>query len=189
MQRCPGRVLFLESHDVVFKKLESIEEETRWGRNCQLSPHNYRDIFNQLEWNIPYRIARCFSILLRRSSRPGCRSDVRSSWLCPKPTLVCIRESEPLAFCFPFAFEGSSILTVLLRGPSSFFAMSYFICTSRSRAFASTRAQEGISATEELASLLGCRFFSAGVYTNSARLDVSFRALFWAKNDDIDLLI
>ncbi len=86
-----------------------------------------------------------------------------------------------------------STFNVLLRGPSSFFAMSNFIITSRSTVFASARAHDPLSRSSPSpgggtsdASPLRRRL---KVCKNSARLDASFRARFRARRSEMDLLI
>lgn len=86
-----------------------------------------------------------------------------------------------------------STFNVLLRGPSSFFAMSNFIITSRSTVFASARAHDPLSRSSPSpgggtsdASPLRRRL---KVCKNSARFDASFRARFRARRSEMDLLI
>lgn len=70
--------------------------------------------------------------------------------------------SPPIARCLPFsacqtteeveALESEAfVLAFIVRfsGPSSFFAMSYFICTSRFWGFASVRAHDGGTSTSD----------------------------------------
>ena len=86
-----------------------------------------------------------------------------------------------------------STFNVLLRGPSSFFAMSNFIITSRSTVLASVLAHDAFSASSPPsgsgtsdASLVRRR---RCVCRNSARFDASFRARFRARSSEMDLLI
>ena len=116
------------------------------------------------------------------SSRPGCRFAVAGL------------TSEVLPLSVGRLFSSfTSTFNVLLRGPSSFFAMSNFIITSRSTVFASARAHDPLSRSSRSpvggtsdASPLRRRL---KVCKNSARFDASFRARFRPRRSEIDLLI
>ena len=131
----------------------------------------------------PYRTARCFSIFASRSSRAGCLAGVND-----------IATSSSVA-AEVFSRGGSYILAsatfiVLFNGPSSFLAISYFICTSRSIVFISVRAHEAhedVSTSGEVEAIEAR--ISSRLWRNSARLDASLRARLRAMNWEMVLFI
>ena len=79
--------------------------------------------------------------------------------------------------------EVFSVRKVERRGPSSFLAMSYFICRSLLIDLASVRAQEGASPS-------GSPSGSVDLWDrNSAILEALLRARFLARKSDISLIV
>lgn len=151
--------------------------------------------------DVPYRTARCVSILRTRSSNPGCRSEVTSSSLCS--SLILRRgggdnddDDDGVAW-LGLAF----VLIVRRSGPSSFLAMSYFIWISRCRGLASVRAHDGVlssrrdstafvfirsSVPDTSAGSRRCAWIEC---KNSSLFDRLFLERFCAMNWEIDRLI
>ncbi|SRR6266550_5540022 len=137
----------------------------------------------------PYRIARCFSIFTSRSSRPGYLEGVNDI---ATPSSVSV---EVAAADLAFSRDCSGTLAsdafiVLFNGPSSFLAISYFICTSRSIVFISVRAHdthEDVSTSGD-ADAIEARI-SSRLWRNSARFDALLRARLRAMNWEMVLFI
>ena len=79
--------------------------------------------------------------------------------------------------------EVFSVRRVERRGPSSFLAMSYFICRFLLIGLASVRAQEGVNSCGSHS-----EFWDPQV-RNSALLEALLRARFLARKSDISLIV
>lgn len=80
-------------------------------------------------------------------------------------------------------FKGCSVRRVERRGPSSFLAMSYFICRSLLIGLASVRAHEDVSPRGPTSGSWDFR------ERNSAILEALLRARFLARKSDISLIV
>lgn len=91
-------------------------------------------------------------MFLNRSARPGCLTAV-TAWPASSETFKAPRlrlsRSPGVPPVVPMVGSSSLFFRFIVRfnGPSSFFAISYFICTSRFWGLASVRAQDGIGAS------------------------------------------
>lgn len=130
----------------------------------------------------PYRTARCFSIFTSRSSRPGCLAGVNNI-----AASSSVLEVEVSSRGCSGALD-SAVFIVLFNGPSSFLAISYFICASRSIVFISVRAHDAHEDVSRSGEAIEARI-SSKLWRNSARLDALLRARLRAMNWEMVLFI
>ena len=149
----------------------------------ELVPEIVNKMIRNNQGHEPYRTARCFSIFASRSSKPGYLAGVNN-----------IATSSSVAVdVFSRGCSGalaSAAFIVLFNGPSSFLAISYFICTSRSIVFISERAHdahEDVSTSGEVEAIEAR--ISSMLWRNSARLDALLRARLRAMNWEMVLFI